>query len=109
MSTTQHTPTPGPWIVGRNGELPDRPFTVGKLFYCVADVGNEADARLIASAPTLDAENKHLVVLNTELVKALTDLTFEISHHLQSGDRGALVQNAVRNACMVLSKVEATT
>lgn len=40
---------------------------------------------------------------HTALVEALQQLTFEVSHHLQSNDRGALVQNAVTNARAALA------
>jgi len=50
---TKHTP--GPWAINDDlaFALPDRPYPVGKLFYTVADVGNEADARLISAAPDM--------------------------------------------------------
>jgi hypothetical protein len=62
IKQAQHTP--GPWTISP-GELPDRAYSVGKALYCVADVGAEADARLIAAVTDMAEALRTLVDLET--------------------------------------------
>ena len=102
--TTPATHTPGPWhlipsqtsdslTVGRSPAYDPNP--IAWVPPVRIDIGlnwgeAKANARLIAAAP--------------DLLAALSQLVFEVSHHLQSGDRGALVQNELRNAFAAISK-----
>lgn len=59
----------GPWLVSDDGTFPDRKYCVGRAFYCVADVGNEADATAIALVPELLAEVIRLRSILSDTVK----------------------------------------
>lgn len=116
--TTQHTP--GPWQVETEHY---NPYFVGDGYRLIAtcqhdetmtvhigisEAEAQANANLIAQAPTLKAENEALKALNVELVEALDKLTYQVTDGTISMDLtcNPLMLPSVKQAQTLITKAK---
>ena len=93
---SKHTPGPWDWTDGEGDTK--LVFAAGDLRFGYVRVNGEANARLIAAAPTQQAEIDRLRALNAELLQALEAAVKEVAFDARHDQNLAPIEAKIRAA-----------